>query len=1094
MAFEIGRNNKKYLYDTYLNQINDIKFTYREVDVIACILHNRGEKKIARLLSISPNTINTHIHNIALKIGQGTREFIIDFIEKSGKLKFIKQYYLHLLVQSSFDKRLAHISKTININKIIYSLESENLNDNETLTLIQLKDDLKAANFISCTTAQENGYKLHVIKSNLILHQVKGTICLILDNCEPDNFNIPPNMEIVDLSKDYYQGAFLLLQILCDKKEIKEIYEDFRKDCEIIRNSWEGNTQDNISHNSFLNKPRLIIRKPIFFLICLGSIILVIWIIVQNFIVTHNTIKLNSYDFPLPHQDILLKRTILLEKIDKKLNEKGSIRTIVLVGAGGAGKTTMAYQYARTQNKKSSLIWKINAETKDTIIFSLNQLAYSICKTEEERQELTIILHTKNEKERERKLFEFLKAKITKFPNWFIIYNNVRTFKDIQEYFPHDASVWGSGKIIITTRDSNIAYNSYITSDNVIHIGELTSDEKLELFNKVINDSPSNSEVIKLPDSKFLEKLPPYPFDISLAANYIKVEKISYDKYIKELLEHKEEFLSTQKTILNYIGEYNQTRYDIVTLSVKNIINIHPDFKDLLLFISLINSENISKDLLVAYKDEFIVSKLLHELKQFSLIHEQLPATNTSTATFSIHNTTQHIILAYLTRLLNLDQNTKQLKDMSKILEDYISNEQKIPNSSKMSVLVAHTEMFLNSPKLIDQIILANLSMKVGTYYFHMAHYKEAKERFEKALTIYEKHYGLDNINTAKVLIRLGSVYRNTGDYRKSKDFLERAQKIYEANYGKENINTIEIYTYLGSIYRNIGNYKKAKEYLELSLAIYEKNYGKDNIETARVLAYLGSTYKNTGEYKKAKSLLNQALVIYKKYYGHEHVQTAWVSGRLGNVYRGTGNYSEAKNLLTQALTVYKKYYGENCIETAWILSHLGCVNAALKNKTEALNNINQSLAIYKKHLNPDHVTIAWVLFCSGYVNINLGDYKIAQQLLEEVLPVYKENYGNNHIQTASVLNALGKVYLLKNNLENSESLIKQALEIFEHNQHPDKYICLENLAELYLRKSNEEKSKGDIYKSKVLKKQSDDYFEKAIGIIKTSFPEGSFI
>jgi tetratricopeptide (TPR) repeat protein len=1097
MTFEIKHNNKKYLYDNYLNQINDIKFTYREVDVITCIVKNRGEKKIANLLSISPKTINTHIHNIALKIGQGSREFIIDFIEKSGKLQFIKKYYLYILAQSSFDKKLIQISKTINTNKIKYHILAENLNANEKLVLAQLKTNLALANLEYCKNSKECEHSLHIIKPNLLSQQIKGDIFLILDLSEAADFNIESNIEIVDLYTDYYLGVFLILQKLINKKETKEIYEDFKKDCEIIKSSWEGNTQATILPNHFLDldKYRSIIRKPIFSLILVCTI-LVIGAILQNVTVTHNPNKLNinSYDFPLPHQNILLKRTDLLEKIDKKLNEKGGIRTVVLVGPGGAGKTTISYQYARTKNKKSSLTWKINAETKETIIFSLKQLAYSICKTEEEKQELTTILYNKNEKEKEQKLFEFLKTKITKFPNWLVIFNNVRTFKDIQDYFPHDSSIWGDGKIIITTRDSNISSNNYINPDNVIHIGGLTSDEKLELFNKVITNCDPSSKNIKLTNNEFLEKLPPYPFDISLAATYLKVEKISYNKYLKEISEHREGFLAAQKAILNDIGEYNQTRYDIVTFSVKNLINIHHDFKDLLLFISLIDSKNISKDLLMAYKDEFVVSKFIHELKKFSLIREQSPATSLSPATFSIHHTTQQIILAYLTTLLNLDKNSEQLKYMSVALENYMSNELKIPNSTKISLLVVHFEMFLNHPKLINKIILANLNRKLGVYYFRTARYKEAKECFETALIIYEKNYGLNDINTAKVLSRLGSLYRNTGSYKKSKEHFEKALKIFEANYGKENISTIEIYTYLGSLYRSMGDYGRAKEYLELSLKVYERSYGRDNIETARVLAYLGSNYKNTGDYKKAQEFLSQALEVYKKYYGDDHVQTAWTLGRLGNVYRHIGECSKAKDLLTQTLIVYKKYYGENCIETAWILSHLGSVNASLGDNKEAQSNINQSLAIYKKHLDPNHVTIAWVLFHLGNVNINLGNFERAQQLLEKTLIIYRENYGNRHIRTAGVLNALGKTYLLKDNLEKAEGLINQALEIFEYNQHPDKYICLENLAEVNLRKSVQEESKGNIHQSGLLKKQSADYLKKSLEIIKISFPEDSFI
>jgi DNA-binding CsgD family transcriptional regulator len=63
------------------------------MDIISAILHNRGEKKIAGLLFISPKTVSSHVHNIMLKIGSHSKDGIIDFIEKSGKIIYVKHYY-----------------------------------------------------------------------------------------------------------------------------------------------------------------------------------------------------------------------------------------------------------------------------------------------------------------------------------------------------------------------------------------------------------------------------------------------------------------------------------------------------------------------------------------------------------------------------------------------------------------------------------------------------------------------------------------------------------------------------------------------------------------------------------------------------------------------------------------------------------------------------------------------------------------------------------------------------------------------------------------------------------------------------------------
>lgn len=48
MSLEISLNKKKDLYENYLSKIGDIKFTFREIDVIACVMHNRGEKRLRR--------------------------------------------------------------------------------------------------------------------------------------------------------------------------------------------------------------------------------------------------------------------------------------------------------------------------------------------------------------------------------------------------------------------------------------------------------------------------------------------------------------------------------------------------------------------------------------------------------------------------------------------------------------------------------------------------------------------------------------------------------------------------------------------------------------------------------------------------------------------------------------------------------------------------------------------------------------------------------------------------------------------------------------------------------------------------------------
>ena len=88
-----------------------------------------------------------------------------------------------------------------------------------------------------------------------------------------------------------------------------------------------------------------------------------------------------------------------------------------------------------------------------------------------------------------------------------------------------------------------------------------------------------------------------------------------------------------------------------------------------------------------------------------------------------------------------------------------------------------------------------------------------------------------------------------------------------------------------------------------------------------------------------------------------------------------------------------------------------------------------------------------------------------------------KKNYGKDHIETSFALQNLGQVYLLENNLEDAELTLKRALAIFHKNKYPDEYIILENLADVYQKKSK-------MTSSQYMKEQEIFYLEKAISIV----------
>ncbi len=106
------------IYLKYLSAISGIKFTPREIDIIACVLHGKSTKGIANFLSskdrsIGDKAVETHTLNIRRKIAGNARESIIKFIEKSDKYQVVRSYYESLLIQKEFRKILSEFSPLI---------------------------------------------------------------------------------------------------------------------------------------------------------------------------------------------------------------------------------------------------------------------------------------------------------------------------------------------------------------------------------------------------------------------------------------------------------------------------------------------------------------------------------------------------------------------------------------------------------------------------------------------------------------------------------------------------------------------------------------------------------------------------------------------------------------------------------------------------------------------------------------------------------------------------------------------------------------------------------------------------------------------
>lgn len=165
MQFKTTYKARHKLYKDYISKISDIRFTFREADIIACIMNNRGHKKIAQILSISPRTVSGHVYNIMAKLQCNSKDQIIDFVEKSSKALIVNEYYNHLLIEASFSQTLYKISVMIEQEDIICNMQYQDSN------AAHQKNSTNKDNLLECI--QENLKYINIKITNTINKQKK---------------------------------------------------------------------------------------------------------------------------------------------------------------------------------------------------------------------------------------------------------------------------------------------------------------------------------------------------------------------------------------------------------------------------------------------------------------------------------------------------------------------------------------------------------------------------------------------------------------------------------------------------------------------------------------------------------------------------------------------------------------------------------------------------------------------------------------------------------------------------------------------------------------------------------------------------------
>lgn len=995
------------IYLEHLRAINGTPLTQREIDVISCLLNMNGRSRqyIANFLSVTLKTVNTHVNNAKQKFDCNIGRMVA-IIENSDQFLTLKeQYYSSLLINSLFQKTLNEVTKAIS-GKITRPKAVLVYWEKKPPFLKELEHDLREAGLEASLEGRKDLQSFDQLTQEI--YQDTTQIYFIpdteMENIPKQTFQPGLNpyasgkifffakasrlqktlqenssFTCIDSScwLSYYHSLFIILKKALPGLDLDRIFTQFEN--ATAQNRFVADT----SSLSFPRKPPedreikegtkkslqgrqqpFMFKKLAYALLAILSSLGIVLFLALNRYNTPSFEKSNQHynndpvslqaDLEIPSEDILLSRPHLIEMMEKRFQKQTQgIKTIALIGMGGSGKTTLARQYAYSQNP--SVVWEINAETNVSLINSLEALAYTLCKTSEEKQVLMSLKEVHSFTEKGEKVLQLLKYQLQDRPNWVLIYDNVEKMRDIQKYFPSDGSIWGEGKVIITTQDNHIQNNGYVK--DAVLIEELSKEEKLLLYTKIMNHGDKKGLKTYKPHivEGFLEKLPSFPLDVSIAAYYMKATEINPDQYLQYLANYSEDFSEFQKNISSESTGYLKTRFHVISLPLERLVAADKNFGDLLLLVSFLDFRNIPRFLLDQYKGKLVVDHFVYSLKKYSLISKESLKTPSLGQTFSVHPCTQEIGKIYLLKKFKMTEDQKDLAVLASVLEKCIEDSINKEDYLNTSLLLIHTEAFLGHGRHLNDKIKQCLACQLGGIYHYLGDYARAQQLLEENMSRLNQEPDKNNLLIIKNLIYLGSAFKSLKQFDKSRDVLEQSLTISK-KYFPQNYELIaRASTHLGNTYRKLGDHKKAKYLLEEGALLYQKYLPENYSGIARASAYLGTTYKELGLFAEAESSLQQALSIYESKLPENYVGIGWIYALLGRVYLDLGEFSKSVEFLKKGLTMYRKFLPENHIRISWVFEQLGFAHKGLRNYEEARRYFEIASLNYKKHYGEEH-------------------------------------------------------------------------------------------------------------------------------------------
>jgi hypothetical protein len=676
-----------------------------------------------------------------------------------------------------------------------------------------------------------------------------------------------------------------------------------------------------------------------------------------------------------PRPGFLAGREELLAEVGSQLTagDDPGPRTAALYGLGGAGKTSVAVEYAYRHLAEVGVAWQFAAEDATVLAAGFGELAAQLgAKGGADARDPVASVH----------------AVLAVFAApWLLIFDNAADLASVAAFLPPA----GPGRVLITSQ------NPDWPDDQALHVRLLGADVAAEFLAHRTGDRDQQAAW------ELARELGGLPLALEQAAAYVRATGDTLAGYLASFRQRRADLLGR--------GEptgYGKTVATTWRLAFEDVQQVAPGAAGLLRLLAFCAPEAVPLRLLLQpvqpgpgladrlggqvarsvgllLEDQLAAGDAVAALRRYSLV------TPAGEGSVSVHRLVQAVTADQMPDGLA----SQWRQAAAALIEAAIPDDTALPGTWPVcGALLPHAQAALD--------LTSGGMRRIARYLGDSGSYPVARDLFQLITGAYaENHaYGAEHPDTLAARAELACWTGEAGDAAAARDQFAALLPVDERVLGPEHPETLTARGELAYWTGAAGDAAAARDMYAALLPVRERVCGPEHPDTLAARGQLARWTGHAGNATTARDIYAALLPVEERVLGPEHPATLLTRGNLAYQIGEAGDAGAARDIYAALLPVHERVYGPEHPATVINRCNLARLTGEMGDAAAARDQYAALLPVLERVYGPEHPT---TLINRGYLarwTGETGEVATARDIYAALLPVLERVAGPKHPAT----------------------------------------------------------------------------------------------